>query len=145
DWNPDPRPSATGNGLLLNPVDYSYPVLSDRRILLPGDKKRVQGRVSQRGRGVVMLSSDPRVWRERGLLSAVLAGDARAWQTWYDESFTDLAAYVAWRCAGLRDLADDVVQETWLTAVRQVARFDPAQASFAAWLRGIAGNVLRNH
>jgi len=87
---------------------------------------------------------DDRVWRERALRAAVLAGDERAWQTWYDGSFADLDAYVLWRCAGLRDVADEVVQETWLTAVRRVRRFDPDQGSFAGWLRGIAGNVLRN-
>jgi hypothetical protein len=27
------------------------------------------------------------VWRERGLRGAVLAGDERAWRTWYDECF----------------------------------------------------------
>jgi RNA polymerase sigma-70 factor (ECF subfamily) len=91
-----------------------------------------------------MQDSD-RVWRERGLRGAVLAGDVRAWQTWYDESFTSLHAYVVWRCAGLRDLAEDAAQETWLTAVRRVRSFDPDRASFAAWLRGIAANVLRNH
>jgi RNA polymerase sigma-70 factor (ECF subfamily) len=90
------------------------------------------------------MNPGDRVWRERGLRSAVLAGDERAWQTWYDESFAELAAYVTWRCAGLRDLTDEVVQETWLTAVRRVRRFDPDQASFGTWLRGIAANVLRN-
>jgi hypothetical protein len=57
------------------------------------------------------------VGRERGLRSAVLAGDERAWKLWYDESFDALTVYVTWRCAGLRDLTEDVVQETWLTAV----------------------------
>jgi len=89
---------------------------------------------------------DPdRVWRERGLRSAVLAGDERAWQSWYDQSFADLYRYVCWRCGGLRDLADDLVQDTWLTAVRRINAFDPDQASFAAWLRGIGANVVRNH
>jgi RNA polymerase sigma-70 factor (ECF subfamily) len=91
-----------------------------------------------------MQPSD-RVWRERGLRSAVLAGDERAWQTWYEESCGVLSAYVAWRCAGLRDLADDVLQETWLTAVRRIRTFDPERASFVTWLHGIAANVLRNH
>src|SRR5205807_9989789 len=91
-----------------------------------------------------MQDSD-RVWRERSLRSAVLAGDERAWQTWYDQSVAPLYAYVCWRCAGLRDLADELVQETWLTAVRRLRRFDPERGSFAAWLRGIAANVLRNH
>jgi RNA polymerase sigma-70 factor (ECF subfamily) len=91
------------------------------------------------------MDPSDRVWRERGLRDAVLAGDERAWQTWYDESFDGLYAYVSWRCGGLAELADEVVQETWLTAVRRVGRFDPDQGSFAGWLRGIAVNVLRNH
>jgi RNA polymerase sigma-70 factor, ECF subfamily len=86
-----------------------------------------------------------RAWRERGLRSAVLAGDERAWQSWYDATFAELYRYVCWRCAGLRDVADDLVQETWLTAARRIRAFDPDQASFAAWLRGIAANVIRNH
>jgi RNA polymerase sigma-70 factor (ECF subfamily) len=45
----------------------------------------------------------------------------------------------------LRDLADDVLQEAWLTAVRRIRRFDPAAGPFHAWLCGIAANVLRNH
>jgi RNA polymerase sigma-70 factor (ECF subfamily) len=86
-----------------------------------------------------------RVGRERGLRHAVLAGDERAWQAWYDESFDALYDYVLWRCAGLRDLADDVVQETWLIAVRRIRRFTPEEGPFIAWLRGIATNLLRNH
>jgi RNA polymerase sigma-70 factor (ECF subfamily) len=90
------------------------------------------------------MDPSDRVWRERGLRSAVLAGDERAWQTWYEESYAGLRAYVAWRAAGLRDLADDVLQDTWLIAVRRIRRFDPGRGPFAAWLRGIAANVLRN-
>jgi RNA polymerase sigma-70 factor (ECF subfamily) len=86
-----------------------------------------------------------RVWRERGLREAVLAGDEQAWRLWYDESWAGLSAYVVWRCGGLRDRADEVLQETWLTAVRRLSSFDPAAGSFAGWLRGIAANLLRNH
>jgi RNA polymerase sigma-70 factor (ECF subfamily) len=86
-----------------------------------------------------------RAWRERGLRDAVLAGDEQAWRTWYDESFAGLYAYVLWRCGGLRDRADEVVQETWLTAVRRLGTFDPGAGPFAGWLRGIAANLLRNH
>ncbi len=85
-----------------------------------------------------------RVWRERGLRSAVLAGDEQAWRAWYEESFAGLDAFVRWRCAGRRDWADDVVQETWLVAVRRIRSFDPKRGSFADWLRGIAVNLLRN-
>jgi RNA polymerase sigma-70 factor (ECF subfamily) len=91
------------------------------------------------------MNPSDRVWRERGLRNAVLAGDERAWQTWYDETYESLAAYVAWRCAGLADVAEDVVQETWLTAVRRLRAFDPEQGSFAGWLRGISAHLLHNH
>lgn len=85
-----------------------------------------------------------RIWRERALRVAVLAGDECAWRTWYEESFDGFHQYVLWRCGGLRDLADEVVQETWLIAVRRIRGFDPERGSFAGWLRGIAANVLRN-
>jgi RNA polymerase sigma-70 factor (ECF subfamily) len=90
-----------------------------------------------------MYPSD-RVWRERGLRNAILAGDERAWQTWYDESYEALTAYVVWRCAHCHDLAEEVLQETWLTAVRRMRSFDPERASFVGWLRGIAANILSN-
>jgi RNA polymerase sigma-70 factor, ECF subfamily len=84
-----------------------------------------------------------RAQRERDLRNAVLAGDEQAWRRWYEESFAPLDAYVAWRCGGLRDLADDVLQETWLVAVRRMRDFKPAQGTFVGWLCGIAANVLR--
>src|SRR5262245_28740098 len=90
------------------------------------------------------MDSGNRVWRERGLRAAVLAGDERAWRTWYADGFGDLFRYILWRCAGLRDWAEDIVQETWLIAVRRIRSFDPEQGAFAGWLRGIAANVLRN-
>jgi RNA polymerase sigma-70 factor (ECF subfamily) len=82
---------------------------------------------------------------ERRLHRAVLHGDELAWRSLYDASFADLDAYVLWRCGGLRDRADDIVQETWLIAVRRIGDFDPERGLFLAWLRGIAANVLRNH
>lgn len=85
-----------------------------------------------------------RVERERELRRAVLTGEEFAWRTLYDEAFAGLYAYVLWRCGSRRDRADEVVQETWLTAVRRLRAFDPSAGSFASWLRGIAVNVLRN-
>jgi RNA polymerase sigma-70 factor, ECF subfamily len=84
------------------------------------------------------------VYREVCLRNAVLDGDASAWETWYDETYAKLEAYVQWRCARLNDLVDDVLQETWLTAVRSIGRFRPESGSFQAWVRGIAVNVIRN-
>ena len=85
-----------------------------------------------------------RVQREELLRGAVLAGNENAWRTWYDESFDELLRYVRWRCGGRKDWADEIVQDTWLTAVRRIRRFDPRKGPFLAWLRGIAANLLRN-
>ena len=83
--------------------------------------------------------------QERLLWSAALAGDDRAWRGLYEASFDPLYSYALWRCAGLRDVADEIVQETWLIAVRRLGKFDPERASFVTWLRGIAGNLAKNH
>jgi RNA polymerase sigma-70 factor (ECF subfamily) len=90
------------------------------------------------------MRRDADIWRERALRDAVLAGDAAAWRTWYDEHFARLAAYARWRCGGLADLADDVIQETWLNAIRRLRSFDPKRAAFFAWLCGVASNAARN-
>ena len=90
------------------------------------------------------MPTPERLGREEALHGAVLAGDDRAWRALYDDSFAGLYAYARWRCGGLREAADEVVQETWLTAVRRARRFDPDAGPFAAWLRGIAANLLRN-
>jgi RNA polymerase sigma-70 factor (ECF subfamily) len=90
------------------------------------------------------MHPDDRVRQEEVLRRAVLAGDESAWREWCDEVFDELDRYIVWRCGGRRDEANEIVQETWLTAVRQIRSFKPKQASFLSWLRGIAANVRRN-
>ncbi len=90
-----------------------------------------------------MLSNEV-VRHEAALRDAVLAGDAAAWRTLYDCAYAELWAYVSWRCAGMRDVAEDVTQETWLVAVRRIRDFEPRKGRFLAWLRGIAVLVLAN-
>ena len=84
------------------------------------------------------------VWRERGLRDAAVAGDPAAWRALYDSAFDRVAGYARWRAGGRTDLADEVIQETWLTAARRLEVFDPEKAPFAAWVAGIAANVVRN-
>jgi RNA polymerase sigma-70 factor (ECF subfamily) len=91
-----------------------------------------------------MLPSE-RVRQEERLRDAVLAGDEAAWRSLYDSAYAELWTYVVWRCAGLRDLAEEITQETWLVAVRRIGDFDPRQGRFVAWLRGIAVRALQNH
>jgi RNA polymerase sigma-70 factor, ECF subfamily len=83
-------------------------------------------------------------WCERAIRDAVLAGDLEAWREWYATYFDRLSEYVRWRCAGLRDVAEDVIQQVWLTAVRKLHTFDPEKGPFFGWLCGIASNAARN-
>ena len=52
----------------------------------------------------------------------------------------------AFLLASLRDsvVADDLLQETFLTAWRTIGRYD-RRLPFGPWVRGIAGNLLLNH
>jgi RNA polymerase sigma-70 factor (ECF subfamily) len=90
------------------------------------------------------MQASERIRQETKWRQAALAGDEAAWRALYDRACAELWAYVLWRCAGLRDRAEEVVQETWLVAVRRLSDFEPARASFLTWLRGIAAQVLRN-
>jgi RNA polymerase sigma-70 factor (ECF subfamily) len=90
------------------------------------------------------MDDGERLGHERRWHAAVLAGDDAAWRTGYDAAYGSVRAYIHWRCAGLGDLVDDVVQETWLTAVRRIGDYRPERGSFATWVCGIGGNVVRN-
>src|SRR5262249_5114766 len=94
-------------------------------------------------RGCGMDDGD-RVNHDRRWHAAVQSGDDAAWRRGYDAAYDAVRAYVNWRCAGLSDLVDDIVQDTWLTAVRRIANYEPGRASFATWVCGIAGNAVRN-
>jgi RNA polymerase sigma-70 factor, ECF subfamily len=96
-------------------------------------------------RSIGSMSTSDIVAREKQLRAAVLRGDEFAWQVWYDESFSDLLSYITWLCGGRRDQADEIVQETWLTAVSQIRKFDPERGTFSAWVRGLSYNLLRNY
>jgi RNA polymerase sigma-70 factor (ECF subfamily) len=85
------------------------------------------------------------VWRERALREAVLAGDADAWKAFYDENFGPLFAYVHCRTGRRIEDTEEIVQETWLVAVKKIARFDPGRGGFEGWLRGIADNVVSSY
>ena len=58
----------------------------------------------------------------------------------YQETIDELYAFVASRCRGDRDLAEDVTQEAWLRAVRAWhAKGIPDRP--AAWLTTVARNA----
>lgn len=78
---------------------------------------------------------------ERGLLRALRAGDEEAWRALYLQVWPALLRQVRGLCGGDPDVVEDVMQETWLVAVRRVGAFDPGRGPFEAWLAGIAKRV----
>ncbi|MEU9830148.1 RNA polymerase sigma factor [Streptosporangium sp. NPDC048047] len=61
----------------------------------------------------------------------------------FDAHFGEIHRYVAQRLGP--DAAEDVVAETFLTAFRKRARYDPSRAGVRAWLYGIATNLVSRH
>jgi RNA polymerase sigma factor (sigma-70 family) len=80
------------------------------------------------------------------LLSAHSAGDAQAFARLYDRYDRSCFQFIR-RTLGPAhaDAAEDLHQETWLAVSRNAATFDPAKASFRAWLFTVARNKVWDH
>ncbi|MEW6323464.1 MAG: RNA polymerase sigma factor [Acidobacteriota bacterium] len=75
---------------------------------------------------------------DRAAVAAVSAGDSQAFRTLVDRH-SRYVRRVAFRMVGNAADADDVVQETFLKAYRQLERFE-ARADFRTWIHRIAVN-----
>lgn len=64
-------------------------------------------------------------------------------KTIYRETIDSLYAFASRRCGGERELAEDVVQETWLRAVRTWGRTGVPNVPLA-WLTTVARNLILN-
>ena len=80
------------------------------------------------------------------LLRAHGAGDPHAFARLYDR-YDRACFHLIRRLLGsaYADAAEDLHQETWIAVSRNAASFDPAKASFAAWLFTIARNKTFDH
>lgn len=90
------------------------------------------------------MSDDSRIQRERSLRAAILNGDESAWRALYDMTYEPLRAFILWKLSGRPIAVEETLQEVWLTAVRKIRSFDPFQAPFVDWVKGVALNVIRN-
>jgi len=68
----------------------------------------------------------------------------KTWLEIYEETVTELYAYVSRRTGGARELAEDVVQEAYL---RAIGRFGGAgrPRNPLAWLKTVSHNLLAGH
>lgn len=81
------------------------------------------------------------VGRER--LSEIFASEA-AFRAWYERLLPRVYGYVYSRCGRDHDLAEDLVQVTFVEAIRGRAAFDGRSEPFT-WLCGIARHKLADH
>ena len=84
-------------------------------------------------------STDLHALADEDLMRLVRGGDARAFEVVYDRH-AGAAFSLAYRIAGRRALAEDVVQEALLSAWRTGGRYDRTRGSVRTWLLGIVHN-----
>ena len=76
---------------------------------------------------------------ELALVAAVVAGSEDALAALYDRHANSIFA-AAYRLTGDRSVAEEVVQEVFLTLWNRAERFDPALGSLSGWLGTIGRN-----
>jgi RNA polymerase sigma-70 factor, ECF subfamily len=80
-----------------------------------------------------------RVLADEELMQLVYTSRADAFEVIYDRH-ADVAFSLAFRMCGQRALAEDVVQESFLSLWRSRARYDGTRGSVRTWLLGIVHN-----
>ncbi len=78
------------------------------------------------------------------LVARAQAGDPDAFGGLYDRYVDLVYRYVYYRVGG-KQLAEDLVSETFLRALRRIGSFEWQGRDFAAWLITIARNIVADH
>lgn len=79
---------------------------------------------------------------DEALMAAAAAGDRDAFAALYRRRRPDVYRF-ALHMTGSAPAADDVVQDVFMTVIRDARRYTPGRASVVAWLLGIARNHAR--
>jgi len=74
------------------------------------------------------------------IIGAAQSGNELAWRQLFEWHFNAVYRFCLALAAGRRELAEETTQQVFVTAARQIGRFDPRQGQFRAWLIGIARN-----
>ena len=72
----------------------------------------------------------------------VAGGDAEALALLFSRRQQNVYRF-ALHLTGLRDVADDVTQDVFVTVIREAHRFEAGRSTVVAWLCGIARNFVR--
>jgi RNA polymerase sigma-70 factor (ECF subfamily) len=100
-----------------------------------------------RGHRLARLS-DLRDCADEDLMALVRDGDARAFEIVFDRH-AGPAFSLAYRMCGRRGMAEEIVQEAFVSLWRSGARYDRARGSVRSWVLGVVHNraidALRRH
>jgi len=83
-------------------------------------------------------------WTEQRVdIEGLRLGRPDAIETWF-ETFSDpIYSFIFYRVGKDRSLAEDVAQETFLTDLENIGRYDPSRGEMFPWLTYIARNNIR--
>jgi RNA polymerase sigma factor (sigma-70 family) len=77
---------------------------------------------------------------EKALVRGLVRMDEGAWEVFCGEFSLPLLTYVRLQFACSRELAEDVVQMSFVRCVKSIGSFDPSQGRLFAWLKAVARN-----
>lgn len=80
---------------------------------------------------------------EKELVRRAQQGDRTVLGPLWDEITPKLYGYLI-NTLKNREVAEDVLQDTWLTAIQKIHQFEPRGVRFSAWLFAIARNRCRD-
>ncbi|HEY1509139.1 MAG TPA: sigma-70 family RNA polymerase sigma factor [Solirubrobacteraceae bacterium] len=83
--------------------------------------------------------ADIRVLADEELMHLVRAGEARAFEVIFDRH-GDAAFSLAYRMCGRRAMAEDIVQEAFVSLWRSGARYDATRGSVRTWVLSVVRN-----
>jgi RNA polymerase sigma-70 factor (ECF subfamily) len=85
------------------------------------------------------FSSDLGALADEELMARVYEGDTRAFEVIFDRH-AGIAFSLAYRMCGRRPLAEEIVQEAFMSLWRSTARYDPNRGSVRSWVLRVVHN-----
>jgi RNA polymerase sigma-70 factor (ECF subfamily) len=82
-------------------------------------------------------------WEEQALVAALRRAEPAAFDAAYARWRAPLYAFLA-RLSGRREVAEDLLQETWMRLALHASRLAP-DTDLSAWLHTVARNLFRSH
>jgi RNA polymerase sigma-70 factor (ECF subfamily) len=73
-------------------------------------------------------------------IHAAQKGSEQAWRQLFELHFDAVYRFCVALTGARHDLAEELTQQVFITAVRRIHRFDSSRAAFRAWLFGVAKN-----